>query len=152
MGDHDDVFRPLATVAERGGRWWWLYASRCDACGQGWLVAQEERQNDVFIIRRLGQATMFRLIEHSEWPDEFDSYETLLVIGLKAGRRVHFVDPADSSLRWTIEDLARERPGIAVSELAVLLNLEVSLANELARMVSEATDVTITFDVQCLAD
>ena len=38
----------LATIEERRSRgepWWWLWCGECSACGQWWLVAQEERQN-----------------------------------------------------------------------------------------------------------
>jgi len=147
MGEHEDALRHFAKIADRGDRWWWLYASRCESCGQVWLVAQEERQNDVFILRRLDAQTTARLIQNDEWPRELDSYEALLKIGLCAGKKVHFFDPFDSSLRCTIEDLARERPGISVSDLTTLLNLEPCLADQLGRMVSMATGVTIDFDI-----
>ncbi|OAI54788.1 hypothetical protein AYO44_14250 [Planctomycetaceae bacterium SCGC AG-212-F19] len=62
MGQHEEVFRTLEKVCTRGTPWWWLYASTCRACGQTWLVAQEERQNDVFILRRLDQATTEQLL------------------------------------------------------------------------------------------
>jgi hypothetical protein len=42
-------------------------------------------------------------------------------------------DPRDSSIVPTIIDLARDRPGIRVSELARLLNLDSRTAEALAR-------------------
>lgn len=48
--DTVDHFEPLK---ERGEPFWWLYAARCAVCATNWLVAQEERQNDVILIRRL---------------------------------------------------------------------------------------------------
>jgi len=35
---------------------WWLVLYGCRSCGQGWLVAQEERHNDIFCMRRLDEA------------------------------------------------------------------------------------------------
>jgi hypothetical protein len=146
MGDHESVFQTLIKLRERGEPRWWLYASCCEACGQLWLVAQEERQNDVFILKRLDQTAATDLSTADVWPRDFDRYETLLEIGRVAGKKVSFVDPFDSSLVATIEDLARDRPYIAVSEIARLLNLDLRLATALARAVVRTTGVIIKFD------
>jgi hypothetical protein len=146
MGHHEDVFRTLERVRERGSPWWWLYASKCRECRQIWLVAQEERHNDLFILRRLDQAVSSRLLQDGVWPADFDRYETLLEIGRDAGHSVRFFDVADSPLLHTIIDLARERPGIRVSELASLLNLEPTVAGYLARQAIESMGVKITLD------
>jgi hypothetical protein len=165
MGHHDEVFRTLQMVRKRGTPRWWLYASTCSACGQTWMVAQEERHNDLFILRRLDPATTERLVRDGVWPPDFDRYETLLEIGRQAGRSVQFADVADSPLLHTIADLAKERPGIRVSELASLLNLDPTIATELARqvvsgrpcmcfvcqpgrVVGEPGSVSVTFDVE----
>jgi hypothetical protein len=145
MGHHDDVFRTFEYVRKPGMPWWWLHAVVCKACGQTWLLAQEERQNDLFILRRLDQATTDRLLRDGIWPEEFDRYGTLLEIGRAAGHSVRFFDVADSPLLHTVADLAKERPGIRVSELASLLNLDPAVAAYLAWQVLSAT-VTITFD------
>ena len=144
----EDVFRSLNKVKARGGRYWWLWAARCRICGQGWLVGQEERQNDLFCMRRLHDEELQAIGRYDRWPTDFDTYERLLQIGLQAGRSVRFVDPMDSSLGDTIALLAKERPRIAVSELAVLLNLDPKLAAELARRAVEQEDVEITFDLR----
>lgn len=146
MGDHEVVFRSFDEIRARGAPWWWLYASACHACGQAWLVAQEERQNDVFILRRLDKSAVERLLAEDVWPPDFDRYETLLEIGRTAGKSVRFVDPMDSSLQYTVTDLAKERPGIRVSEIAVLLNLEHDVAQDLARRAAANSGVRITFD------
>jgi hypothetical protein len=135
MGHHDEVFRTLHLVRKRGMPQWWLGACTCSACGQTWLVAQEERQNDIFILRRLDTATARRLLGDGVWPPDFDRFERLLEIGRAAGHSVRFADVADSTLLHTVADLARERPGIRVSELASLLNLDPAVAAELARQV-----------------
>ena len=77
----------------------------------------------------------------------YDTYEALLWMGLKAGCSVRFVDPLTGSLPWTIEDLARTRPGIRLSEIARLLNLETDLARTLAEQAMKEKGVSIDFDV-----
>jgi len=144
MGHHEDVFRTLEMVRKRGLPWWWLYASTCQSCGQTWLVAQEERQNDLFILRRLDQVASDRLLRDGIWPVEFDRYERLLVIGRDAGHSVRFFDVADCPLIHTVIDSAREQPGIRVSELASLLNLNPAVARDLARQAVERAGVTIS--------
>jgi len=145
---HEDVFQSLVEVKARGAPYWWLWAARCRICGQGWLVGQEERQNDLFCLRRLDDEELQAIERYDRWPTDFDTYERLLQIGLQAGRSVRFVDPKDSSLCDTIVSLAKQRPRIAVSELAVLLNLDPELAAELARQAVEQQDVEITLDLK----
>lgn len=146
MGEHEDVLRSFDRRRERGGAYWWLYASTCRVCGSTWLIAQEERQNDVFILKRLDGETADRLLSGNAWPADLDRYETLLEIGLAHGRRVRFVDVLDSSLPYTMADLAREHPGISVSRLALLLNLPHSTATDLARAITAKEGVKIAFD------
>ena len=148
MGQHEGVFRTLEPVRRRGSPWWWLYASKCGACGKTWLVAQEERHNDLFILRRLDQAASDQLLRDGVWPAEFDQYEKLLKIGREAGHAVRFFDVADSPLLHTVADLARERPGIRVSELAALLNLDLGVACDLARQAIERAGVTIMVETE----
>jgi len=102
-----------------------LYAAKCTSCGTHWLVAQEERHNDVIIQRRLDAAELDGILNRAQWPADFDRYETLLRIGRAAGHTVRWADPiGDSSIQWTMVDLARDRPGITVAELAELLDLD----------------------------
>lgn len=146
MGRHQAIFQTLERVRDRGGPYWWLYACECRACGTTWVVAQEERQNDIFILRKLESAATELLLQDNVWPTDFERYETLLEIGREWGRHVRFADPESSSLVWTITDLARDRPGIAVSRLAWLLNLTPETASNLARKVVDREGVDITFD------
>lgn len=135
MGHHEEVFQSLTETHRRGLPWWWLLSYRCEVCGQDWLVASEERQNDVYILRRLDRAAVERIERENTWPSDFDRYETLLEIGRVAGCSVQYFDVGDSPLLHTIADLARERPGIRVSRLAELLNLDTADTAELARQV-----------------
>ena len=145
MGEHEEEFKTLSEFARRGDPYWWLYASKCSACGQVWLIAQEERHNDVFCFRRLDADTSQAIIE-GNWPHDFDQYETLLEIGRDAGRSVDFVEPLNSSLHRTVQDLAKARPGIKISELQSLLNVEKALAEELARIALQKEHLDIVFD------
>ena len=146
----DDSERVLASIEERRSRgepFWWLWCGECTRCGQWWLVGQEERQNDVFCLRRLADAEATALIENNIWPPDFDSYEALLRLGLNAGKSVRFAEPEQAkSLRWTVADLAKARPGIRVSELAHLLNLEINIALTLAKRAVKDDGVAIELD------
>lgn len=146
----DDSERVLASIEQRRSRGeplWWLWCSECTRCGQWWLVGQEERQNDVFCLRRLADAEATALIANDIWPPDFDSYEALLRLGLIAGKSVRFAEPEqDKSLRRTVADLARARPGIRVSELVDLLNLEIDIALTLAKRAVQDDRVTIDLD------
>jgi len=147
MGHHEDVFRTLELLRDRGHPYWWLSIYRCSVCNQGWLVAQEERQNDVFCLRRMDPLEFDRAGRENDWPGDFDRYENLLQIGKAAGRTVRWVDPMNSfSLRSTVTDLARERPHIRVSEIAALLDLDLSVTAELARRAVQTEGVDIDFD------
>lgn len=140
----------VATIAERRSRgqpWWWLWCGECSGCGQWWLVAQEERQNDVFCLRRMTPTEADDVLRNGVWPSDFDSYESLLRLGRDVGHSVRFADSERaSSLRWTITDLAKARPGIRVSELASLLNLDDDLARVLADRAIRDDGVVIELD------
>ncbi len=97
-------------------------------------------------MRRLEPEIAERVLKDDAWPQDFDRYETLLRLGLEAGKRWRFVDPLNSSLPWTAADIAKERPGISVSEIAELLNLDPDLAKKIARKAVKEKKVKITFD------
>jgi hypothetical protein len=147
MGDESEkVFASLLEVKKRGQPYWWLSVYQCYVCEQSWLVAQEERQNDVMCLQKLAPATMQNVLNNGQWPAIFDHYESLLRLGIEAGKSVRFLDPLNSkSLYWTISDLSKDRPGISISQIAELLNLDLDLAEELARKVMEEDGVDITF-------
>jgi hypothetical protein len=134
MGHHEHVFRTLGEARRRGAPFWWLSLDVCQECDQAWLVASEERQNDVYLLQRVSDDERVHILERDVWPSSFDSYEALLIIGRTSGRSVRWVDPIDSSsVRATVTDLARARPGIAVGELSLLLNLEPEIVRKIAR-------------------
>jgi hypothetical protein len=144
MGAEEAVFASLDEVATRGDPYWWLWAAHCRVCGQGWLVGSEQRQNDVYCMRRLSAVALADVVQRRQWPPDFDQYETLLEIGRRAGRSVRFVEPlASASLRATMTDLARARPGVALSALAALLNLDLDVAEQIAVSVLQESGVVI---------
>jgi len=147
MGHHEYFFASLETTRERGQPYWWLFAADCTSCGESWLVASEERHNDVYILRRLQLAEREAIRDENRWPSDFDRYETLLKIGKDAGHSVRFFDPLDSSLVDTVRDLAKARPGIRISELASLLNVSNDLAVALAQKAAKRSQLEITIDV-----
>jgi hypothetical protein len=148
MGEHEQVFAPLEERRRRGSPFWWLSLYVCRICSQGWLVAQEERHNDIFCMRRLDVPRVSRIVDGGVWPGEFDRYESLLRIGKDFGRAVRFVDPVgSSSLYATTADLARERPGITLSELCSLLNIDRAVAEKVARTVVANERLEISFDL-----
>ena len=147
MGSPEDEPGTIDERRSRGEPWWWLWCGECSRCGQWWLVAQEERQNDVFCLRRLDADEVNDLLQNSVWPSDFDNYESLLRLGHDAGIMFRFADPEEaSSLRWTIADLAKARPGIRVAELASLLNLEPDTARMLAERAIREDGVAIQLD------
>lgn len=126
-----------------------LAFSACSVCGTPWLTAQEERQNDVFILRRLSDVQANSIINDGVWPDYLDHYETLLALGRQAGHLVRWVDPiGSSSLAATVQELARDRPGIKISELMRLLNIEREVAAVIAEQVVRAYGVEIDLEDQ----
>ncbi|HEY3376888.1 MAG TPA: hypothetical protein VGL77_05275 [Armatimonadota bacterium] len=146
IGDESqEVFHHLNQMRQRGIPQWWLSAYRCCVCRQWWLVAQEERQNDIFCLRRLTRKEIDRLLDYNDWPSDYDTYEELLRIGTEAGKSVQFIDPLHSSLVRTLADIAREHPMITIPEIAYLLHIDSTLATQIARFAVEVDGVVIDF-------
>jgi hypothetical protein len=150
IGSESEPF--MRSMEERGNAGqprWWLSCIRCRECGDTWLVGLDSRLNDVYCLKRLDKEDSARLLASGIWPADFDRYETLLRMGYEAGRSVEYDVPLESKeLYGTIADLARERPGIAVSELAHLLHLGTAIAWQMARRVVESEHVDIRFDAR----
>ncbi|RLB48199.1 MAG: hypothetical protein DRJ42_23760 [Deltaproteobacteria bacterium] len=147
MGHHEHIFKTLDKLASRGPQYWWLSIEVCRECTQPWLIASEERQNDVFCMRRLSTEEHALFLESGTWPSDFDSYGRLLEIGREAGRSVRWVAPLEAgSVRETIADLAKERPGIGLSELCSLLNLDAQTITTIVEDISD--DRNIRVDLQ----
>jgi hypothetical protein len=132
-GSHERVFATLEEVRKHGGEQWWLYASNCSACGQSWMVAQDERTHDNFYLKRLSSEDLGFILK-DRWPEDFLTYEQVLRLGVESGHICRFADPLDSSLVWTVEDLRRQRPAITAEEIAHLLVVPAATAAELIKL------------------
>jgi hypothetical protein len=122
-GLDERVFATIDNVRDHGGDQWWLYLSRCGACGQNWMVAQEERIYDDYYLRRLN-AEVARQVEcDGRWPTEFITYERVLRIGRMMSRPFTYLDSLSPALVATVDDLRKERPNITVDEMAYLLGV-----------------------------
>ena len=132
LDDLDErVFARLVRVKVHGGFQWWLYASRCDECGQHWLVAQDERIHDNYYLKRLKSETALAIIDEDRWPDDFLTYAEVLKLGIDSGKVCSFVDQQSSALIETASDLRRECPKISVEEIAHLLAISPEAATRL---------------------
>ncbi len=146
---YEKVSETLEVVKSRGEPYEWVSAQRCRQCGQDWLVGTELGHIDVLCLRRLTPEAADRLLKDDIWPSDFDKYATLLRLGKEAGRIggwIDGMDPSLSTIPWTIARLPRETPGIHISELAELLNLDVAVAVKFAGQVVKEKGVIITFD------
>ena len=129
MGQVDSAGNPIEesilgtfdTVRDHGGRQWWLYASVCTACGQGWMIAQEERVHDNYGLKRLSAAQLMAIVEDNRWPDDFMRFEDVLRLGPDSGMGAIFLNPLDAT--ETVAELVADRPDITPHEVAYLLCL-----------------------------
>jgi len=95
------------------------------------MGAQDERIYDNFYLRRLAPASMREIKELDWWPEEFLTYERVLLLGKANGRHWRFEDPRSPAMVATAEDLRRERPEITIEEIADLLAIPVTQAADL---------------------
>jgi hypothetical protein len=120
-GLDERVFATVENVVDHGGDAWWLHLSQCRACGQHWMIAQEERIFDEHFLRRLNVDEANRISINGEWPTEFLSYERVLKTGHTLRiRPCVFLERLSPSLVWTAEDLRKERPDISSEEIGLL--------------------------------
>jgi hypothetical protein len=131
-GLDERVFATVNTIVDHGGDAWWLHLSQRCACGQHWMIAQEERIFDEHVLRRLSVAEANRISANAEWPIEFLSYERVLNTGHALRiRPCVFLERLSPSLIWTADDLRKERPDISAEEIAFLLGITATHAKRL---------------------
>lgn len=125
MGDaeglDDRVFATLDLEVDHSDEKWWLYASKCRACGQHWKIAQEERIHDFYCLKRIIPNAFKEIVQLSLWPSDFLLYEKVLRVGREAGYIATFMNPKSSTLVDTIADLRSARPDITLDEIAHVL-------------------------------
>lgn len=132
-GRDERIFATLDLVRDYGTEKWWLYASACNVCGQGWMIAQEERIHDNYCLTRIGPEALAQILEHSVWPDDFFLYEHVLRLGRDAGYIATFLDRRSPALVETAHELRSARPDISVEEIAYVLAIPVKQAALLLR-------------------
>jgi hypothetical protein len=142
MGRHEPILGSFERRIRRGEPFWWISAYRCRTCGRWWLVASDERINDVFLMRRLTEAETGALAR-GDWPDDFDRFAEVLRLGEERGHSSAFEDPESPALVETVVDLAREEPGIQVARLASLLQISPPQAQRLAELAKKRPGVKI---------
>ena len=131
-GLDERVFATVKSVVDHDGDPWWLHLSQCRACGQHWMVAQEERIFDEHFLRRLNVDEASRICVNGEWPPEFLSYERVLKTGHALRiRPCVFLERLSPSLVWTAGDLRKERPDISAEEIGILLGVTAAQAKQL---------------------
>lgn len=132
-GLDERFFATIEHVADHGSELWWLYLSRCEACGQDWMIAQEERIYDDYFLRRLPRADTETILGGGHWPADFLSYEKVLATGRARSTACQFFDPLSPDLIRTARDLRRDRPDITSTEVGELLGINAVHAEELLR-------------------
>lgn len=143
MGEHDAVFSSFQTEIRHGEPLWWLSVFQCAVCEQWWLVAADERTNDVFLMRRLIKAELAAIVEQRKWPRDFSRFADVLRIGRDRGHRWVFSDPESSSLVETVIDLAREEDSIRLASIASLLQVDEPQAARLADLAEAQASIRI---------
>ena len=128
----EKVFSTLDQVVEYGSEKWWLYISKCGSCGTIWLVAQDDCIYDEFFLKRI-TAEELAQSQTGKWPDQFQTYEQVLVMGRELSTPPRFLDPMAGSLQWAVEDLVRDRPSIEPAEVGNLLGVSNKHAAKLMR-------------------
>jgi hypothetical protein len=119
--------RRFRRVRLRGAPQWWLSLDICDSCNQKWLVAQEERFNDIYILRKISADEALLITAQNKWPPELDLYETLLLLGKAAGHEARFLDATDAEP--IAIDLVGQRTAVSAQEFSHLTNLPIELAD-----------------------
>jgi hypothetical protein len=132
-GQDEQVFAKLNNIRDHSPSLWWLYLSKCNACEQNWLIAQDDRIYDNYYLKRLDPAQAHEIAVGVSWPDDFISYERVLRLGRTLSQAWTFLDPRSPALVATAEDLRTERPDITVHEIADLLAIEPKAADRLVR-------------------
>ncbi|UDF05486.1 hypothetical protein [Asticcacaulis sp. AND118] len=126
-------FATVDEAARHGGKAWWLWLGKCKACGDHWLIAQEERIYDDYFVDRLSDEDAAHILADKQWPAKYLTYEDVLRTGRVRSKPCRFVDRMANSLVWTVQELRRDRPEIDEREMADLLGIDALHAKELLK-------------------
>ena len=131
-GDDEKFFANLTEILSYGPKKWWLYISKCNRCNTLWMVGQDDRHYDDYFLNCISSDQLDRA-KKGEWPELFFTYERMLAIGRDLSTAPIYEDPASPSLKWTVEDLLKERPTIKDSKIAHILGVSVEHASWLVK-------------------
>lgn len=130
-GLDERVFSTVDRVKDHGGKQWWLYLSRCTACGQDWMVAQEERIYDDYLLKRLTPEDASAIVEHGTWPPDFLTFECVLRLERQLSTPPRWFDINESPLALSITEMCDENPELSREDAAHIAGIDWS---ELARL------------------
>ena len=102
--------------------------------------------HDNYHVRRLDDETVRQIVERDVWPTDYDSLAALLAEARKGKKCCSTYDVDRSSLDWDMRRLAIEEPGITISRLAWLLNMDYDVGVYLATKVVKKWNVDIDFE------
>ncbi|MBX9885328.1 MAG: hypothetical protein K2X68_10185, partial [Novosphingobium sp.] len=122
-GLDERVFATVRPIIDHGGAQWWLYLSRCTACGQYWMVAQDDRIYDEYLLRRLDGSAAQGIATDSTWPPDFITYEAVLRTCRIFAHPPIFFEALSHALVQTAHDVRQARPSITEKEIADLLGI-----------------------------
>ena len=145
MGSELDekVFATLDKIKSYGQSKWWLDYFKCKICNQPWLVAEDQRINDVNYLKRITTSDEEGIINNNAWPPYFQTYAELFKIAKKYNIKVRWLDHA-SSLEWAVEDMIAENKHITVKEIAYLLDIKIKLAKKIYKKFDDSNSVCNT--------
>ena len=127
------VFATIDYLKWHGKHLWWLALAHCSACGQDWMIAQEERIYDTHYLIRVTSSEARQILAEDRWPDDFITYESVLRTGRSLDDPFRYLDPLSPSLVCTAEDLRSARPEISAAEIGDLLGISQVHAERLLR-------------------
>jgi hypothetical protein len=67
----DDVLAEFDVLKRRTP---WLDLARCRTCGDHWYIAVDT-VDDEFLVLRLSQEAVTAILEHDDWPDNYDGLD-----------------------------------------------------------------------------
>jgi hypothetical protein len=123
-GEDERFFATVVRILDHGGSQWWLYLSRCDRCHQHWMIAQDERIFDEYLLKRFGVSEAESIRLNRKWPTDFMRYEDVL---RELGKRCRFpiwMDLNESPLAHTIKEIREVNPALSLAEAASLVGLD----------------------------
>ena len=122
-GDDERFFTTVTRIFDHGGSQWWLYLSCCHVCSQHWMIAQDERIFDEFLLKRIGSTEANLIVSDRAWPSDFLRYEDVLRVLRTRCRFPIWFDLNDSPLAFTIEELRAVNPGLSLEEAADIVGV-----------------------------